>query len=252
MSILEAIVLGVVQGITEFLPISSSGHLIVIPELFSWQPGGLLFDVGVHIGTLLAIIFALWSDVLGIFKSKKLFVNIVIATIPVVLAGLFIPGEFFDALRTPAVVAVSLVVWGIFLIFADKIGKKTRRLNDLTLWEALLIGLFQIIALIPGTSRSGITISAGLIAGADREAAAKFSFLIAIPAIAGAGLLTGLDAWQAGQLSQIDLSFLAGFLAAFTSGILAIKLLLNLVKKISYAWFGIYRIALAAMILLLI
>lgn len=252
MGIFEAVVLGVVQGITEFLPISSSGHLIVIPEFFSWQEGGLLFDVGLHMGTLLAIIFALWSDFLGIFKSKKLFMNIVIATIPVVLAGLFIPGEIFDAMRTPVVVSASLVVWGIFLMLADKIGKKTRGLKDLTMWEAWLIGLFQVIALIPGTSRSGITISAGLISGANREASAKFSFLIAVPAIAGAGLLTGLDAWQAGELSQIDLSFLAGFLASFISGILAIKLLLNLVRKISYAWFGAYRIALAVIILLLI
>jgi undecaprenyl-diphosphatase len=251
MTIFQALFLGIVQGITEFLPISSSGHLIAIPQLFGFQPGGLVFDVAVHVGTLLAILVALRSNIADALKSPKLIGLIAAATIPVVFVGLFVPGDFFDSLRTVPVVIGSLAFWGIVLALADKYARHQRELAETTWISSIVVGLIQIIALVPGTSRSGITMTGGLLSGMNRDAAARFSFLIAIPAIAGAGLLTGLDAVDA--QADIDWGIIAaGVMASFFSGLIAIRWLLKVIRKIGFGWFAAYRLLLAMILLLLL
>lgn len=254
MTVLQAIALGIVQGITEFLPISSSGHLLLLPKFFDWNQQGLDFDVAVHVATLAAIIVALRKDVMRLFQVPKLFWLIVYGTLPVVLFGLLLEGGLLDALRQPLFVALSLTVWGIALIVANGIAKHHEKLPALHRvgWRrSLLIGFAQVIALIPGTSRSGITMTSGMLLGLNREDAARFSFLLAVPAIAGAGLLTFKDALEVGL--SVDVGVLtAGMISAFISGLLAIQLLLVVARRVGFMWFGVYRIALAILVLLLL
>lgn len=251
MTVFQALFLGVVQGITEFLPISSSGHLIAVPELFGFEPGGLTFDVAVHVGTLLAIIVALRSDIADVLNSPKLMGLIALATVPVVLVGLLVPSEFFDSLRTVPVVIGSLAFWGVVLALADKYARHGRELGSSTWVSSIVVGLMQIIALVPGTSRSGITMTGGLLSGMSRDAAARFSFLIAIPAIVGAGLVTGVDAMEA----QTDVEWgivSAGVMASFFSGLIAIRWLLAVIRKIGFGWFAAYRLLLAMLLLIIL
>ncbi|MCA9390447.1 undecaprenyl-diphosphatase UppP [candidate division WWE3 bacterium] len=262
MSILQAIVLGIVQGITEFLPVSSSGHLILIPELFGWEHQSMDFDVMIHVATLCAVVWVMREDIAKILKglfSKHadregvLGWKILVATLPVVFVGLFVAGEFIDQFRTPLLVGVMLIVWGIILWVADWFGSKKKgrvtSVERISWVSAILIGCFQVFALLPGTSRSGSTISGGLLMGLDRPSAARFSFLLSIPAIAGAGLLTTLDAVQGGYETPV-LPMIFGFIAAFISGMFAIRLLLALVQKISYGWFAGYRIIVGILLIL--
>ncbi|KKW29955.1 MAG: Undecaprenyl-diphosphatase [Candidatus Uhrbacteria bacterium GW2011_GWD2_52_7] len=259
MTIVHAVVLGAVQGITEFLPISSSGHLIIFPEVFGWEPNGMTFDVAVHVATLLAIVVAMRSDIVDMVRrllrheasAPRLVAFLAIATVPAVIAGGMF-GDWFDGVRTIPIIATSLIVWGIILAVADRVAaraKPGKGLYGLTWFQALFIGLVQVFALIPGTSRSGSTMSAGLLTGLDRETAARFSFLLAIPAIAGAGLLTGLDVAKAGLDVGIP-ELLAGAVAAFISGIVAIKFLMFVIKRANFLWFAGYRIILGLMLLL--
>jgi undecaprenyl-diphosphatase len=260
MSIFEALILGVVQGITEFLPISSSGHLIFIPELFGWAPHGLDFDVLLHVATLCSILWVLREDVLLILKglihkeNKKgvLGWKILLGTVPLVFIGLAISSQLFDAMRSVEIVAIMLIVWGVFLwaadIYAAKQKKRLETVEGVSWHQALMIGIFQVFALIPGTSRSGATMTGGLFFGLDRKVAARFSFLLAIPAIAGAGLLTLLDAAQNGFETEF-LPMFVGFVASFLSGALAIKFLLAFLQKSDFKWFAGYRIALGIILL---
>lgn len=263
MTILQAIILGVVQGITEFLPVSSSGHLIVFPELFGWEHQALDFDVMIHIATLCSVVWVLRDDIAGIlrglFSSKAdkegiLGWKIVIATLPVVFVGLFLAGDLLEQLRTVKTVGIMLVIWGIVLwaadIYSAKQKNKVTSVERTTWPQAIIVGLFQALALIPGTSRSGITITGGLFSGLDRQTAARFSFLLAIPAIGGAGVLTTLDAIQNGYQTGF-LPMIFGFVAAFLSGALAIRFLLAIVQKISYGWFAAYRIVLGVVLIIL-
>lgn len=262
MEIIQSIILGIVQGITEFLPISSSGHLIAIPELFGWGEQGILFDVGVHIATLLAVVVALWKDVKSMALSilgkadasyKRLLILIIIGTIPVIVVGFTLRDFIVEVFRHPFWVVVSLVVWGLVLGIADSVSRKRQStdMKQLSISNVLMIGIAQSIALIPGTSRSGITMSAGLFAGLSRKDAARFSFLLSIPAILGAGLLTFLNAPQ-GALQSLSIEFFVGCVVAFVSGLVAIKFLLNIVEKTSYWVFAVYRILLAIPLTLLL
>ena len=254
MTVLQAIILGIIQGITEFLPVSSSGHLLVIPRFFDWGVQGLDFDVAVHIATLGAILVALRADVMRMLRTPRLLALVGLGTVPVVAFGLFMPDSLLLGLRTPLFVSVSLIFWGIVLIVADGIARHHRSLPALfrIQWgKAFFIGCAQVIALIPGTSRSGVTMSAGMLSGLSREDAARFAFLLAIPAIAGAGLLTFIDAMQVGFSTSFDV-LLSGMIAAFVSGLLAIRLLLIVAQKAGFLWFGVYRIVLAGLIILFI
>ncbi len=250
MSVLQALVLGIVQGITEFLPISSSGHLILIPALFGWDPQPLAFDAVIHLGTLTAVLFALRDDLPRVFANKfRLGWIILTATIPALGLGYLFKDQIETVLRSPLVVAVSLASFGILLWIADHYSRQAAeiKIERVGYHRAMLIGLAQAIALIPGTSRSGITITAGLFLGLSREAAARFSFLLGVPAIAAAGGLSLFHVLNGSEPIEL-LPLTIGFLTSFAFGFLAIRFLLKILKSTSYIPFAVYRIALAVVV----
>lgn len=261
MTILQAAVLGAVQGLTEFLPVSSSGHLIIIPAIFGWPAQGLTFDVAVHLATLIAIIVAMRREIIsiargvrsGIKADRILVAKLIVGTIPAVLAGLLL-AEWFDRVRSLSVVAWMLVFWGILLLLADRTAtneRAERRVQDVTWTQAIIIGIAQAFALIPGTSRSGATITLGLAIGLGRTQAARYAFLLAIPAIAAAGIKTAFDVSAQG-LDVAVLPLIVGFVFALVSGVVAIRFLLALLKRGSFFGFAVYRIALGLAVLLFI
>lgn len=264
MTLLQAIVLGLVQGITEFLPISSSGHLVVLPQFFGWQDQGVVFDALLHGATLVALLIVFWKDLVRIARGfvgqgedeeRRLGYWLIIGSVPAFVAGFFVD-RFVTELRDPRIVATMLIVWGIALWLADKQrsahGMKLKRAEKLGWRHALGIGVAQAIALIPGTSRSGITIMASLMAGLDRSQAVRFSFLLGIPVFFGTTVFKGWDALQNGVGSGSWITLLAGAVAACVSGILAIKWLLRFVAAHHLTVFVWYRIALGILILALL
>jgi undecaprenyl-diphosphatase len=258
MNILQSIVLGLIQGLTEFLPVSSSGHLIIVRDLFGWNfEQSLAFDVFIHLATLLAIIVCFWGDIKRIFKdfasegfssrSKNLLGALILGCVPAVIAGYYLSHIFEELLRRPDYVAYALIAGSIVFFFADQISKLDRGEGGGVNWiKGLFIGVFQMFALIPGVSRSGITISGGLFFGLSREEAIKFAFLLGIPIIAGAGLRTLLTI---DSLPFADPAIWAGFVAAFISGLWAAKFLVKYLAKHSFTPFIVYRILLAGAIL---
>ncbi len=260
MDVLQAVVLGAVQGLTEFLPVSSSGHLILFPALLGWEPQGLVFDITVHAATLCAILLALRRDIVdlglrcwrGEKTARLLVLKLLAATVPVAVVGLLWEDNLL-ALRTTTAVALSLIGWGLLLALADRYTAMMRgQVSETTKvrWsQALFIGCLQIFSLIPGTSRSGATITAGLFSGIDRATATKFAFLLAVPAILGAAASTAIDVSRTGLDLPLDVLG-AGFVSALVFGILAIRLLLLIVKHSTFLGFAIYRIALGIFVLL--
>lgn len=264
---MHAIFLGLIQGLTEFLPISSSGHLILIPKLFRWPDQGLAFDIVVHLGTLLAVLFVFKKRIReilnGIFgagrssdSNAKLGSLIIISIIPAALVG-FLLGNFIEEnFRSKNLVALSLIFWALVMWRADKYYRKPkRRITDVRVvgvWQTIAVGLSQAIALIPGTSRSGITMTFGMFTKMDRRTAVEFSFLISIPVIAAAGGYGLLNLIKLGAPVFEIKEMILGFAAAFVSGISAIKFLLSFVKKRGFGIFVIYRILLGAAILILL
>lgn len=259
MTVLQAVVLGAVQGLTEFLPVSSSGHLLLVPALLGWEPQPLAFDLIIHIATLFAVIIALRADIVwlwdGVWKRDpvrlQLCYKLAAATVPALVVGFFL-GDWLESLRSAQIAAVSLIVWGVLLGLADRFSAMMRgQLKDLgrvQWWQAAFIGIIQIFSFIPGTSRSGSTMTAGLFSGLDRVAAARFSFLLAIPITAAAGASALIDVANHGTDIAL-LPMLTGFVSAFIFGILAIRLLLVVVRGSSFVWFAIYRVALGIFIL---
>lgn len=253
MSVVQAAVLGVVQGLTEFLPISSSGHLIVFPELLHWESPGLVFDVAVHVATLFAIVIALRHEVGSLARNvvkgrredRHLLGKLLVATLPAIAVGALL-GDTLRNLHVMLVVGCMLIVWGVLLWVADARGKKSdaqtvTKVSQLTWVQAIVIGVFQAFALVPGTSRSGATITGARFLGMERAQAVRFSFLLAIPAILAAAAKTFYDAYKIGY--QPDWAIIAvGFVAAMLSGVLAIKLLFAVIRRTSFAWFAVYRI----------
>lgn len=263
MTIEQIIVIAVVQGITEFLPISSSGHLVLVPYLLHWPDQGQFVDVMVHVGTLFAILIYFWRDVwklvvgtLELFKGKvtqdgKLAIYIVLATIPAVAFGLFLKKFGFGSLeRSVTVVAWNTVIFGILMLIADMIGKQEKTIENMTLKNALFIGVAQALALIPGTSRSGITMTAARFLNYTRPDAARFSFLLGIPAIAGAGVLTVGEALASGDTITMDAIYCA--ILTFFAGLAAIAFLMALVRRISFLPFVLYRMVLGGFLLFMI
>jgi undecaprenyl-diphosphatase len=260
LSLLEAALLGVLQGLGEFLPISSSGHLIALPWLFGWEEHGLEFDVALHIGTLLAVLYAFagdWARMLAaawrdlreqrrlVSPDARLLGLLALATLPAGVAGLLLDEWAETAFRSPALVAVSLAAMGLVLGLADRLGRGERSALGLPLSHALLIGAAQAVALIPGVSRSGATISAALFLGYRREEAARFSFLLATPITLGAGLLK-LPDLAGGGASPAAVA--VGVVAAGIVGLAAIRWLLHYVRQGSYRPFVVYRLVLAAVL----
>jgi len=244
-NIIQALVLGIVQGATEFIPISSSGHLVLVPWLLNWPEPGLVFDTIVHWGTLVAILAVFWRDIIALARAwagslvernldqmeARLAWLIIVGTLPAALMGL-IWGDFFESLfSSPGWVAALLLVTGGILALSERLGKRRRSLDDLGWLDSVLIGLAQGLAIAPGISRSGATIAAGLLRGVKREAAARYSFLLATPIIFGAGLLQLTELFQAGAVGAQLPSLIVGFLAAAISGYLCIKLLLAYLQR---------------------
>lgn len=258
----QIIVLAVVQGITEFLPISSSGHLILVPVFTKWTDQGQATDVMVHIGTLFAIIVYFWRDVLSIlggfldlFRLRwtaraRLAAYIAAATIPAVIFGVLLKYfDLLDKIRGIEIVAWNALIFGVLLLVADKMGPRIKAMEDMTFGPAMIIGLSQALALIPGTSRSGITMTAARFLGYERAEAARFSFLLGIPAIAGAGVLTLYELNISGETVP-DGAVMAAVLTFF-SALAAIAFLMAMVKRLSFTPFVIYRMLLAGFLLVI-
>ncbi len=247
---LEAIILGIIQGITEFLPVSSTAHLIITPRLFGWMGtvNSLTFDIALHAGTLLAVLVFFFKEwVRLILHEKRLLLFIVIATIPAGVAGLFLEEIVENQFRSPHIIAMSLFLISLFMLITDRLSGN-KGLPDLNLKDCLIIGLFQTLALIPGVSRSGITIGAGFLLGMKREDSARFSFLLSTPVIAGATLL-GLK--RIIHEPQIDYSlFISGMLSSFIAGLIAIGFLIKYLQRYRIDLFVYYRILLALLIFL--
>jgi undecaprenyl-diphosphatase len=255
----QAFLLGALQGLGEFLPISSSGHLIVVPWLLGWPDHELAFDVALHVGTLVAVLYAFagqwWrlaaagvSDLAAgrPFASRdgQLLLRLAVATVPGAVAGLFLDDWVETVFRDPIVVAASLAVMGVVLGVADRRGLGRRRVAGIPMRDAVLIGFSQALALIPGVSRSGATISAALFLGYRREDAARFSFLLAVPITVGAAILKVPELLATDDLRPV----LVGIGSAAVFGLLAIRSLLAWVRTRSYMPFVYYRLALAAVL----
>ena len=260
MPLFEILVLAVVQGITEFLPVSSSGHLRITSDILGMSENTLVMDVAVHVGTLFAVMLYFWRDlvmmIIGLgaavrgrkHKGGRLAGFLMIATIPVVIAGFFGQSLIENTLRTAEIVGWSTIGFGVLLFLADRGGMRILRLEHMNVPNAVIIGLAQVLALIPGTSRSGITITAARILGYDRTDAARFSMLLSIPAITGAGLLIGL------QLLEINSAILTrdALIAAafsFVTALAAIALFLRWLRFAGFGPFVIYRIAIGGLLL---
>jgi undecaprenyl-diphosphatase len=271
MSIFQAIVLGITQGLTEFAPVSSSGHLILVPWLFNWSivndPAfNKTFDVALHIGTLVgAVVYFrkdLWRYIKAWFGSivrrsittvdEKLAWALVVGTIPGAIAGAAFESVIEDKLGRPAVIAVMLAVFGVVLYAVDRLAASRKSIDDISIQNGLVMGLAQAVALQPGVSRSGITITAGRLLGIDRESAARFSFLLSIPIIAGAGLFKGLDVLQTGLPPGTASAFFWGMVSSALSGFAVIAFLLAYLRRRTFFIFMVYRIAVAALVLGLI
>jgi undecaprenyl-diphosphatase len=260
MDLVQAVVLAVVQGLSEFLPISSSGHLVLIPHFFGWPDQGLAFDVAVHMGTLAALLVyfrrQLWSMAGGWVASvtrqqhtrdSRLAWQLLVATIPVGLVGLLFNDFIEENLRNPLFVAGTLSFFGLLMYAADRWGKGTRDEFGLSWGQAMLIGCAQALALMPGTSRSGITMTAGRALGLTRSAAARFSFLLAIPGIGAAGAYEGLKLLTSDH--AVDwLPMLVGVVFAALSGLACIHFLIRFIERIGLLPFTVYRLFIAVVI----
>ncbi|MBB4287389.1 undecaprenyl-diphosphate phosphatase [Roseospira goensis] len=255
MGTLQIVVLALVQGITEFLPVSSSGHLALVPLLSDWPDQGLKIDVAVHVGTLLAVMLYFWRDVLlmlgGLGRlllfrggpGARLMGHLIVATVPVVLAGLLFKGAIESSLRSLEVIAWATLGFGILLGLADRIGLTVRRVEHMTWGDAVVLGLAQALALIPGTSRSGITMTAARVLGYERPDAARFSLLMSMPTIAAAGLLVGLDLYRLDDWAVTREALVAAALAMM-SALLAVALMMAWLRRAGFMPFVIYRVLL--------
>lgn len=271
MEILSAAILGIIQGLTEFLPISSSAHLILVPWFLGWESEGLAFDVSLHIGTSIAVLAFFWNDwvrlgrevIAGLkqgtllaTQSQKMFWMLVVGTIPAVIAGLALEKTVEARLRSPLIIVFTLSILAVILYWAEKRSRHNRSVENFTWADSIWIGLSQAVALIPGVSRSGITITTAMLRDSDRISAARFSFLLSTPVIVGAGIL---QAWRlanvlgspTAQTAEADWVVMGvGVFFAAVTGFLCIRYFLRYLQANSFLPFIIYRIALAAIILI--
>ena len=260
MDLLSAALLGVVQGLTEFLPVSSSGHLILARAFFGWDAGrfGLAFDVACHVGTLLAIVAYYRRDIARLIVAapgsvrgrdgewERLGRLIVVGTIPVVIVGVLFADAIETALRSPAVVAATLAIGGAGLLLAEWVGTRSRTADGLGYGEAALIGLAQAAALAPGVSRSGATLTAAMCLGLRRDSAARFTFLMSLPAVTAAALKEGLEMARAGTDGLPVAIFVVGMVASAVVGYVTVKFFIRYLASNTLRVFAAYRFALAA------
>ncbi len=256
MTLLQAIVYGIVQGLGEFLPISSSAHLILVPWFFGWTDPGLTFDVALHVGTLVAVIAYFWKDwvrlivkgfTAGYSSEGRLFWYLVIATIPGGIAGFLLEKKAETVFRAPLLIATMLIVMGFLLYAADRRGSKKKSMKTVTFPVSLWIGICQVAAIIPGVSRSGITMTAGLSAGLTRESAARFSFLLSTPIILGAALVKLPHLLS--NPSVITMDFMVGVVVSCVTGFVSIGFLLRYIQTRNFMPFVIYRFLLGLLVI---
>lgn len=254
---LQAFILGIVQGLTEFIPVSSSGHLIVVGQALNFRYSSLAFDIALDIGTLAALLIFFRHDIkellLGLVKKtdhSRLSWIMAVATVPAVIAGILIQPLAETAFRSTQIVAINLILVAFIMLAADRVGRRSLDIEKLTFTKGIGIGLAQCLALIPGVSRSGITISAGLFAGLTGQAATRFSFLLSAPIIFGATAKVMLEPENLNQLAAEPMLYAAGILGAFISGYFAIRFMLRYLARHGLALFAYYRIALGVFILI--
>jgi undecaprenyl-diphosphatase len=264
LDLIQLIILALIQGITEFLPVSSSAHLILVPLLSDWQDQGLAIDVAAHFGSLFAVVFYLRKDIsriliAGIESIKKkevatqdsrLFWYLAIASLPVLAAGFLLRDFVSTYLRDPLIIAYASIGFGLLLWYADVAGKRLRQIDSINLRDAILIGLAQALALVPGTSRSGITMTAALLLGLDRTSAARFSFLMAVPIILAAGSYESLKLIQMNVGVDI-VNFIVTALLSAISALLAIHVFMKFLDKIGMFPFVIYRVVLGLVLVVM-
>lgn len=255
------LILAVVQGFTEFLPISSSGHLALAPKFLDAEDQGVLIDVALHVGTLLAIVVYYRRDVIDMVLSvlqwknpartqaRKLAIYIVIATIPAIVFGLIIHKIFPEGIRDVRVIATTTIFFGLLMGVADRFGRREKAVSDMTLKSALIVGLAQAVALIPGTSRSGITMTAARFMGFHRVDAARFSFLLGMPAMAAAGAMSFLEILESGDTSMLADAGIAVVLA-FLAGLAAIHFMMKWLTRFGLLPFVFYRLGLGAVLII--
>ncbi|MFZ1081695.1 MAG: undecaprenyl-diphosphatase UppP [Candidatus Kryptoniota bacterium] len=266
---IESIILGIIQGLTEFLPVSSTAHLVIIPDLFKWNSpllNSLTFDVALHTGTLLAVVAYFFRDTIelisGFFRGlvkmnfnkdpkTKLSLLVFLGIIPAGVLGALFDKLIEDRFRTPGVLVTSMIVVGVLMWYAEKSATKTKQTGAMSIKDALIVGIAQALALVPGTSRSGITISSGLLLGFKREDAARFSFLLSIPVIAGAAVLK-LKSFAHGLPSNDVAPLLLGIFFSAIFGFLSIKYFMKYLQRHSMNVFVWYRFAFAAIIIIFI
>ena len=258
MTIVQAIVLGLVQGLGEFLPISSSAHLVLVPWLFNWTDPGLTFDIALHIGTLVAVIAYFWKDwitliVKGLTEAKsmdgRLFWYLVAASIPGAIVGYLLEEKAETVFRSPLLIASMLIIMGSVLYWADQSSAKKIEMKNITFGKSILIGTAQALSIIPGVSRSGITMTAGLLGGLTRYAAARFSFLLSTPIIFGAALVKLPHIIS--NPSMISLNFMVGMLVSCITGIMSIGFLLRYVATRNFLPFVWYRFIVGGLIIII-
>jgi len=254
---IHILVLALVQGITEFLPISSSGHLVLVPIFGGWEDQGLIMDVATHVGTLGAVMIYFWRDIwhmlrglMNFTKGKRdsgarLAVLVFIATVPVIIAGYFLNKYIGPDYRTVEVIGWTTLGFGFLLYMSDKLGLTIRRVEHAGVVDAIIIGLMQCLALIPGTSRSGITITAARFLGFERVDAARFSMLMSIPAILGAGVLKGQELYESGN-AQLTNDAITAAGIAFVAAFIAVAIMMAWLKRASFTPFFIYRVILGS------
>jgi undecaprenyl-diphosphatase len=267
MDLFQAFILGIVQGATEYIPVSSSAHLVLVPWLLGWPDASFAFEVLVQWGTLVVIFIFFWKDLVQIIKhvvhgllqrqplatfEARLGWMIVVATIPSVVLGFLFKDYFEIAYTSPGVAGVLLIVNAVLLTTAERFSRRTRTLEAYTWLDALVVGFWQVAAMLPGISRSGATISGAMFRGFDRTAAARFSFLMSIPALLGAGVLTLFDLIGTGALFDELPAITVGFIAAAISGYFCIRWLLHYLQRHSLYVFALYCLAVSALCLIVL
>ena len=260
---LHLAVLAVIQGITEFLPVSSSGHLVLVPLLTGWQDQGLIVDVAVHVGSLGAVVIYFWRDIWGMVTglgwmlrgrrspSAALVFYVIVATLPLVGAGVALEYYGLEAPRTLELLGWTTLGGGILLYISDKTGMTVRRMDHMSLGVALMIGLFQIASILPGMSRSGVTMTAARFCGFERPDAARFSMLLSIPAILGAGLLKGRTLLDGSAPPKLTYDVLVAAGLAFVTALIAIAIMMSWLRRATFTPFVIYRLILGGALLAL-
>ena len=272
MTVIQAIILGIVQGLTEFLPISSSGHLLLVPWLFNWHflldnPDlNKTFDVALHLGTFVAVLVYFWREVGTLIAAwvrsigrrsladpmAKLAWLLLVSTIPAAIVGVALESFIEDRLGKPWIIAIAMIVFAGFMYLVDHIAKLDRELDSLTWFDAVLIGCAQALALCPGVSRSGITMMTGMLLRLDRESAARYSFLLSIPVIGGAAAYKALEVAKNGLPAGTAMPFAVGMVSAAISGLVAIWFVLAYLKRHNFNLFVLYRIVVGVAVLILI